>query len=208
MRRIASCINTSSVVVSATPISSYMLMKPPRIATHQGADGRGDDADKIHHFSVLSVTFFGTLVLLLVTSMVFSTYLLVIPSSAQGGYWYLYRASWTECIVEWVENKLVPPVLEDYFERRGTILCDDAPRPTFRDAIESKGALLVYLWPFSADFNPIELMFSYGQGRQKTSLERRRRNSLVHEAKPPGPLALGSWGWQSTHTIKKTYIYI
>jgi hypothetical protein len=46
MRRIASCRMTSSVVVSATPVSSYMLMKPPRIATHQGVDKRGDDADR------------------------------------------------------------------------------------------------------------------------------------------------------------------
>jgi hypothetical protein len=45
-------------------------MKPLRIATHQGGDVRGDDEDKTLAISVLLVMLFGTLELLLVTSMV------------------------------------------------------------------------------------------------------------------------------------------
>jgi RsiW-degrading membrane proteinase PrsW (M82 family) len=57
-------------------------MKPLRIATHQGGDVCGDDEDKKFAISVLLVMLFGTLVLLLVTSMVLF-YLLAIQCSGR-----------------------------------------------------------------------------------------------------------------------------
>jgi transposase len=70
----------------------------------------------------------------------------------------------TECFVAWVKNKLAP-VLGDYVkgEPQSIVIMDNAIMHLdshVQDAIEAKGALLVYLSPYSPDFNPIEMMFS------------------------------------------------
>jgi hypothetical protein len=70
----------------------------------------------------------------------------------------------TERVELWIEECLVP-ILGDYSrgEPRSIVVMDNATvhhSQKIQDLVRSTGAILLYLSPYSPDFNPIELMFN------------------------------------------------
>lgn len=64
----------------------------------------------------------------------------------------------TDVFLTWVEHALVPHLLPGE-----TVVMDNLPphkNPRVRELIESAGCRLLYLPPYSPDFNPIEPMWS------------------------------------------------
>ena len=69
----------------------------------------------------------------------------------------------TERFLKWVEGRLVPLLGRvSALEPRSVVLADNAPThtdPRFEEMVRGAGALLLFLPPYSPDFNPIELAF-------------------------------------------------
>jgi transposase len=75
-----------------------------------------------------------------------------------------------ELFLAYVEQQLVPTLHRD-----DVVIVDNLSshkRAGVREAIESSGASLLYLPPYSPDFNPIELVFSKFKWLLKSSAER------------------------------------
>lgn len=113
------------------------------------------------------------------------------------GLWALWQklGAWTGLLFEiFVEEAVLP------FVPVGSVLVLDNARIHHRhslsQAVEKAGCSLLYLPPYSPDFNPIELVWSYIKGQIRTLAPRDddQRETLIHRAgENLPPQAASAW---------------
>jgi len=89
----------------------------------------------------------------------------ILPALCEDGYidWLIYQGSITgEIFLEFMKERVLPNC-EAWPGKRLVIILDNATvhrNPAIREVCEEKGVRLVYLPPYSPNFNPIEATFA------------------------------------------------
>ena len=99
----------------------------------------------------------------------------------------------TERFLMWVRESLVPLLGRvSALEPRSVVLADNAPThidPRFEEMVRGAGALLLFLPPYSPDYNPIELAFHQCVGKTCLAAPSRGRCTRPAPTSPHGEYA-------------------
>ncbi|RYF44329.1 MAG: IS630 family transposase [Cytophagaceae bacterium] len=113
------------------------------------------------------------------------------------GLWALWQkvGAWTGLLFEaFIEEAVLPCV-----PKGSVLVLDNAPihhNPTLREKVEEAGCFLLYLPPYSPDFNPIEHVWSWIKHQVRTCAPRdddARKRDIYAAAKALPPKAATGW---------------